>query len=557
MSTEPSPADGGEGATPNSADSLDFSDISDTSEERPAPRRRRQLSVVAVATAVLLAGGGGAYWASSAGGGDSAGPGDKPAPLALDGIAAQQRGGSPGDGPEGIAPGEPHRQSYRATGELPDGPGSASVYRTKAGVPRDAVAALAKTLDVPGTPEKQDGRWVVGDSGGSDAPQGPALTVNNDRSTGNWTYQQQGSTGELPCARPLPTVPRDDGPSQGGGSGSISPSGPDDSSGSSDPDRSNTVCPSVPDSGKKGSPVSEREAKSAVRPALKTLKLTDAALDAKVTLGPLRMVTATPAVDGMPTRDWNSTFTVGPDGKVVRGHGNLGELSKGASYPVMTAKETLKHLNKQGAMGSSGVSSSVREPMRDTKNEKPASEAPPSAQPDPREPVKVTGADFGLVTHYAAGKPVLVPSWIYELDLRGGTHSARVAYPAVQPEFLKPTRPEQPGSGQSGSGRPGSDPGEAEEPGTTPIQAVKSYTAEGRTLKLTFWGGVCGGYTASADEGGTSAPVKVTVRPKKTDSKKVCIKIAKKQTVEVELGKALGDREVVDARDGEGVPRAK
>ncbi|QPP09276.1 hypothetical protein G4Z16_25870 [Streptomyces bathyalis] len=544
MSTETSPTPGGETSAGGTG----------------VPARRHRLPVIAVAAAVLVAGGGGAWWASTAGPaggpGGSAGAGDEsePPPLALDGLAPAGQSGEGDRERPGIAPGEPHPQVYRANGELPKGPGTASVYRNPAHVGSASVSALADALGVKGKPERKDGRWIVGED--AESPRGTALIVNDGRMAGNWTYRS--ADRPVHCARPLPTVPHLD----------IIP--PDDGDA---PDS----CSSVPGSGK-GDPVSEKKAEDAVRPLLKTLKLDKARLDAGVTTGPLRMVTATPEVGGMPAKDWNSTFTVNEDGKVVLGHGNLGELRKGASYPVMSAEETLKHLNKQGAMASGAGTGTIREPWAAEDQAEPrradpgkpepgkAEPAPPrSADPGkvrPRKALKVTGAEFGLVTRYTVGKPVLVPSWIYEVKF-GGDHTASVAHPAIEPEYLKPAKPAQPGPG-SGSGSdadtgsdPGSKPGsgsdQAEEPGSAPAQALTSYAADGRSVKLTFWGGVCDGYKASAEESGST--VKVTVRPKNADPKKVCVKMAKRQTVEVELKKPLGDRKVVDATDGEGLPR--
>jgi hypothetical protein len=511
--------------------------------------------VITVAAAVLVAGGGGAWWASTAGWGSpgaggpggSNGPGStsEPPRLALDGLAASDQSGE--GGRPGIAPGEPHPQAYRANGDLPDGPDAAAVYRGPATVERGSVSALADALGVKGKPEKKDDRWVVGEDAKSS--DGMALTVNDGRMAGNWTYQS-GDWPVMPCGKPLPAVPR----------GDIVP-----------PERGDVpdACPSMPDSGK-GDPVSEKKAKSAVEPLLKTLKLEDAELDAGVTTGSSRMVTATPEIGGMPAKDWNSTFTVDEDGKVVRGHGNLGELRKGASYPVMSADETLKHLNGQG-QGSTGPGAgagTVREPDSYAGGAEPETAEPGKAEPGeakpgkvaPRKALKVTGAQFGLVTRYSAGKPVLVPSWIYQVRL-GGDQSAEVAHPAVEPEYLKPAPPAaaQPGSGTGSDSGPGSGSGsgsgEAEEPGSpgsAVAQAVNSYAADGRSVKLTFWGGVCGGYEASADESGKT--VKVTVRPKEKDSKRVCVKMAKRQTIEIELDRALGDRKVVDAADGEALP---
>lgn len=518
MNTDKSPADGGG---------------SPSADVRPGRHGRRQLSVVTVAAAVLLAGGGGAYWASTAGDGGDSGPGTSgPPKLALDGISAQGGPGEDDGAGNGIAPGEPNpnAQTYRANGNLPDGPDAASVYRTPGSVPRAAVSALAESLDVPGEPQKKDGRWLVnkdGKSGGG----GLTLTVNDERLAGNWTYQTSDSP-VMPCGKPLPTVPGGDAVPSGGQA-----------------ERPGS-CPAMPGSGE-GDPVSEKKAKDAVRPVLKTLKLQDAELDATVTTGSLRMVSVTPEVGGMPTKDWNSTFTVGKDGRIVRGHGNIGELNEGPSYPVMSAKETLKHLNEQGATGPGSGSGTVREPAPAPK----ADDKPGKDEAAPGKPLKVTGAEFGLVTRYSVGKPVLVPSWIYEVELPGGDQKAGVAHPAVRPEYLKPAKPPKPGAdpdASDGSGQ-AQKPGEKPDSGT-PVQAVKSYKVDGRTVKLTFWGGVCDKYTASAEESGKS--VKVTVRPEKSDPDKVCVKMAKPQTVEVELEKELGDRKVVDTQDGEGVPKA-
>jgi hypothetical protein len=521
VSTEQSPTPGGE---PPSAD------------VRPGRQRRRQLSVVTVAAAVLLAGGGGAYWASTAG--DGAGPqsggASEPPALALDGLSTQAGGdGEDGSG-KGIAPGEPNpnRQIYKPNGKLPEGPRTAAVYRTPGSVTSSTVNALAESLGVGGEPEKKSGRWVVEQSGKSGGDS-LTLSVNDERMAGNWTFQTEGSP-VMPCGKPLPTVPGG-GPAPG-----------------SQVERPES-CPSVPGSGK-GDPVSEKEAEDAVQPVLKTLKLTDAELDASVTTGSLRMVSVTPDVGGMTAQDRKSTFSVDEDGKIVRGHGSIGKLRKGSSYPVMSASETLEQLNKHGA----GGGSTVREPAPPAEEGQPGETkaGPGGEKAAAGKPLKVTDAKFGLVTRYSVGKPVLVPSWLFEVRLPGGGQTASVAHPAVEPEYLKPAKPQQPGGGTdtddgTGSGQPGAgDKPEAD----TPLPGVKSYEAEGRTLKLTFWGGVCDKYQAQAEETGKS--VEVTIRAEESGNGRVCVKMAKQQTVEVELDEKLGDRKVVDAQDGERVPRA-
>ncbi|WP_369207728.1 hypothetical protein [Streptomyces sp. PU-14G] len=470
-------------------------DQSPQKEDRPAPRsRRRQLAVVSVAAAVLVAGGGGAYWASTASsddadGSDSAAPAGNPPKLALDGTAASAHED------EGIAPGEPMGpRGYRAEGELPGGPDSAAVRTTGHEVRKAQVAKLAEALEIKGAVKADDGRWRAG---GSRQGKGPRLTVDRGEDGGAWTYQN----GD--------TVPLDA-----------------DASPEADP---------APD----GKPLSPKEAKDAVRPALRALGLGDAGLDAGSSVGGTRTVTASPKVDGLPTHGWDSTFVVDDDGAVTRAQGSWNRTGKGETYPVMSATATLDQLNKASqSRGGHGAGAGKKD-----------------------EPTAVGDATFGLSLERSHGEPLLVPAWIYEVKRPGGG-DMEVTHPALDPKYLKPAetsghQPSQPGKGSSHPGREEGegDPGKGDlgtGAGKGSAQAVESYSAEGRTLKLRFWGGVCDTYKATADESGSSVKVKIDAKPKKKD--RVCVKIAKRQTVEVELDKKLGDRTVVDARDGEKLP---
>lgn len=477
MSTEPSPANSGDADAP---------------DERHRQRRGQRRTVIAVAAAVLVAGGGGAYWASAAGD-DSGSPGNgEPPRLALDGYQQPGSGGQDGKsqpgGKPGIAPGEPtNAQQYRAaSGALPtDGRDKASVYRPDTGVSRAEVARLAKALGVSGTPQQEKDRWTVGSTKGGS---GPALTVNTKASAGNWTYSPAGSD--------------------------TSPA--------------------------KGNPVSTGTAQDATRPALKALGMSDAKTQADRTAGGNRIVTAAPRIGGLPTQGWDSTFTVGSDGELTRAQGRLAKTTEGASYPLLSAKETLKQLN-------------ARNPQA----------AQHSGQPDP---VQVTGAELGLAAHQSKGKPVLVPSWLYTVDRSGGDSSEPVDHPAVQPKYLQPAKgkgpmlpsPVQTGKSGSGSqsGKEHSGGGEIGAGGSgskVTKQAVSSYSTEGRTLKLNFWGSVCDKYTASAAE--SSKSVQVTVQPKEP-SKKVCVKMAERHSVTVQLDKPLDGRKVVDTRNHQTLPRS-
>jgi hypothetical protein len=561
VSTEPSPVHG-DGETPEH--------LSPSPGEQPGRRRRRQLTAVAVAAGVLVAGGGGAYWASSAvhGGdrGDSAG---KPPPLALDNVAAQagkkdQAGGGTGEnggksgGKHGIAPGEPSGAGpFKADGKLPDGPDSASVYRPGDTVSRDAVAGLAKALKVPGKPEKHGGDWVVGD--GKDSG---TLTVHGGdaSSAGTWSYARKGGTDEVACASE---------PARRSGGGT---------SAHSNAASTLAACPGGPagkPSAQKGEPISEKKARESVRPTLKAMHLGDASLDTGMAMGGLRMVNASPRVDGMPTQGWETMFTLDSGGRVDHAHGHLGTLDKGATYPVVSAKQGLRQLNRQatgaGSQHGGADDGAGRGGEKDDGKKFTIQSLGTSSS------AKVSKAEFGLATQYSNGKPVLVPSWLYETVGESGP-PIKTAATAVHPKYVKstggsggsdtdsdaaagsgagvgksPDRDGEGGKSQEHGSAPA--PSHTKRPGSPPAQAASEYEAHGRTLKVTFWGGVCSGYKATADESAKS--VKVTVHPKKSDSKKICVKMAKRQSVEVKLDKPLGDRKVVDGRDGDKLPALK
>lgn len=512
-----------------------------TEETTERPRRHR-LTVISVAAAVLVAGGGAAYLVSGTADDDTAadGPRARPTPLALDGIGPQERGtqergtGSRSD----IAPGEPDPAggAYRAKGELPKGPDAAPVYRTGDRVAESEVAALAEALGMKGSPEHKSGRWTVAD--GKDGS-GPSLTVAEEHRTGSWHFSRHAAGGDGKCGAPQPERGELHGtPSCQGASGKT----PGSSTGSG---------------GGEGDPVSAAKAKDAVRPVLKAMKLDDARLDASSVNGALRVVSATPRLDGQPVRDWGATFTVGGDGQLVVGHGQLGKLTKGAEYPVLTAGETLKELNKKRGNSSASARCAAPEkpsvkpsakPGDGSPGDSPATPAPePCGPAGPPRPVTVADAEFGLATQFSEGKPVLVPSWIFAVERKGGGDTYEVTHPAVEPEYLVASGG---GGGDRGDADPDTGAGEGSD---SKRQTATSYRAEGRTLTVTFWGGVCHDYQGKAKA--AKEKVTVSVEPRGSGSEKPCIAMAKKQTVKVTLDEPLGDRTVVDARDGEKLPR--
>ncbi|MEV1018725.1 hypothetical protein [Streptomyces sp. NPDC050264] len=470
-------------------------------------RRRRTLAVASVAAAVLLAGGGGAYLATNASGGGedrSGGPGGDgaPPPLALDGYA---QGGSPGT-TNGIAPGEPDPNGtrYRASGDLPDGPGEAPVYRAEGQVTAAEVATLGKALDVGGTPQLVDGAWRLGPAKDGS---GPSLQVSR-KAPGTWTYARYAPSGNGKCG-------------------------------------SAAKCADPAGGGSKKDAVSEAVAKRTAAPVLKALGQDDAKLDAAQLMGATRVVNADPTVGGLPTYGWSTGIQIGSDGQVVGGSGQLKSPVKGDTYPTVGAKETIGRLNSTAAgdRGSVGGCASA-EPLGSGSPdaEQGAGCTPSSPRPPASATVAVTGATFGLAAHFVEGRQALVPSWLFEVKPAGAGQDFTVTHPAVEPKFLvAPGSPASPSASASASGADDRD------------VRVEGYGADGRTLTLHFSGGVCAKYAASADESGG----RVTVRVASTEKKgTVCIQMAKFYTLPVTLDSSLGDRKVVGT-DGSTVPPAQ
>ncbi|MFF8829080.1 hypothetical protein [Streptomyces sp. NPDC015131] len=483
-------------------------------ERDGAGRRRSRVVVASVAAAVLLAGGGGAWFAAAApdggerGGGAAAG-GPPPPPLALDGYTES------GTGP-GIAPGEPDPRGvvYRAAGPLPEGPGSAHVYRPEGSVGAGEVARLAKALGVEGAPRVDGSAWKVGpDKDGS----GAALSVER-QAPGTWTFG---------------TAPAGDNCLKG------------------------KECPStttMPPDGLTGTPVGEAAAKEAAAPVLEALGQGDAALDATQVMGAVRVVNADPVVGGLPTYGWSTGVQVGADGSVTGGSGRLKAPVEGHEYPVVGAARALELLNEgsgsaAGQGGRPGTGGTIGgcatpAPLEDS-GTKPV--APCKPAPDvPRETVTVSGAVFGLAAHYTGGRPALVPSWLFEVAPTDGAPRSVITYPAVSPEHLAPAPPPQkPETPESPA---------PESPGTDKApRQVESYSTDGKVLTARFWGGVCSTYTLKAEE--SESRVRLSVVEKPAEPGRVCILIAKEVTATVALERPVGDRQVVDAASGEKVAR--
>ncbi|MEV6196984.1 hypothetical protein AB0M19_31825 [Streptomyces sp. NPDC051920] len=469
-------------------------------------RRRGPVLVASVVAAVLLVGGGGALVATTASDGSRSGtPGadGTPPPLTLDGYVASTTGGT-----AGIAPGEPnpYGTTYRASGTLPAGPGSAHVQWAEGRVTRAEVARLAKALGLAGTPRLAGDAWTVGTA--KDGTE-PNLRVTAD-APGTWTYASA-LPGSDNCVK-VTTCPA---------------TGPGSSAGS------------APD------PVSEAAAKRAAAPVLKAVGQDDAKLDASQIMDRVRVVNADPVVGGLPTYGWTTGLRIGADGHVVGGSGQLKTPVEGDAYPVLGARKALDAMNGSATggdhrMGIGGCASPV--PLKD-RDEAPCEH--PS--PGPRtEAVTVEKATFGLAAQRANGRQALVPSWLFEVRSPGAQDTYTVTHPAVDPAFLAPAEPPAQPSAEPTVPAPS---GEPSSPAATRDVGVQGYTAEGRDLTINFTGGVCADYTVTASESPGKVTVTVTEKPWKN---KVCIMIAKIYEKTVRLDEPLGGREVVGS-DGKAV----
>ncbi|MFJ9820214.1 hypothetical protein ACIRU3_34090 [Streptomyces sp. NPDC101151] len=471
-------------------------DVGDASPGERSGRRRSPMVVLSVAAAVLLVAGGSAYLAASNGpdGRTSAGgsgSGATPPPLVLD---TWSQGGT-GE----IAPGEPdpYGVRYVAAGQLPDGPGSAPVYAPKGQVGKDEVARLAEALGIDGTPVAEGPSWRVG--GGKDGS-GPTLQVNRD-APGNWTFSRY-APGTDNC-------------------------------------RKITVCTQDPGA-PAGEPVSVAVAEKAAAPVLKALGQDDSKIDASQIMGAQRVVDADPVVGGLPTNGWTTGLTVDKQGDIIGGHGLLAAPAKGDTYPVLDAKKTLALMNtahRHGhRMGIGGCATPV--PLKN-RLEQPCSAASSTPAPEAAA-VTVEKAVFGLATQSVAGRQTLVPSWLFEVRGTAARGMSTVTYPAVDPKYLA----------TPSASAPSSEPTSA--PRTHDVK-VDGYSADGRELNVSFTGGVCSDYKASAKE--SAGRVTVTVTSKSWPDK-ICVAMAKMYVQTVRLDAPLDGRKVV-ATDGRQIPKAK
>lgn len=479
-----------------------------------ATRRRPSWAIGSIAAAVLLAGGGTAYWASTAYG-DASGSGTRTGDSAA---VAPRTAGSP-SGP-GIAPGEPDPSggpvTYRAEGPLPQAPkDGAPSFAASGEVTSDEVARLARALGISGAPVLSGEEWRAGE--GSDGS-GPRLTVTR-KAPGTWSFSRfQG------------------GAPNGEGAGDDCVRGKDTCGPATLPQGSDGGA-AVAGADAKAKPVSEEAAKAAAAPVLTAAGQGDAKLDARLTQGSVRVVSADPVVGGLPTTGWSTKLRVGADAQVVAGSGELKTPVRAGEQPVVGADEALARLNaasKGGdgtGPGPSGCATSV--PLTPDTPTGATDTLPCNPEPRPIKPPRtetVRGAVLGLAPGTVDGGRGLAPAWLFEVAGKDGGAGRTVATPAAK---------------DAGGGAPVPPQGRTV-PGF-------SYAQADRTLTVNFWGGVCSTYALEVREEGGSVLVKITDTPKEPGQ--ACIMLAQEMSLTAKLQQPLGDRKVVDATTGKALPR--
>ncbi|MFD0721572.1 hypothetical protein [Streptomyces globosus] len=469
---------------------------SEQPETSRGTRRRPAWAIGSIAAAVLLAGGGTAYWASAAQGGGREGGGS----------AASAPRVAPSPSGPGIAPGEPDPQgggvTYRAAGKLPEAPAAAPSYAASGEVSAEEAGRLAAALGLAGDPRRVGDTWRAGE--GADGS-GPRLTVTRT-APGTWSFSRfhgGGGTGD-DCERGKDTC----GPA-------TVPQGGDGGAGS-------------------GKPVSEEAAKAAAAPVLAAAGQSGAALDARLVQGSVRVVAADPVVDGRPTKGWTTQVSVGPDGRVVAGSGELKAPVRAGEQPVVGAAEALARLNRSSGgpdrTGPSGCASAV--PLTTDDPVGPGETPPCDPEPRPMKPPRtetVTGAVLGLAAGTVNGARGLVPAWHFQVAGKDGAPAHTVVQPAAE-------------GGQS-----------APAPSGARTVPGFSYAEADRKLTVNFWGGVCSTYALEAREEAGSVTVRITDTP--NDPGRACIMIAQEMSVSATLKQPLGTRAVVDATSGKPLPR--
>lgn len=429
-------------------------------------------------------------------------------------------------------------------GSLPSGPGTGPVLRFTGAPSEDDVRALATALGLTAAPDKQAHGWIVAGATGE-------LRVRSD-TAGQWSFSRS-----TDCPSYFVDVDRADG--SGGVSCAVA----------ADAAAGTVAAPSQPASDLPL--VTDDAALATAEPVLAA-----AGVDATPRVlggaagqsGTVASVVADPTISGLPTSGLSSVVDVDPQG--VRGAtGWLGDLTADGDYPVVSAQKAFDRLDSMPrALAAIACPDIAPGPM-----ESGAPEAMPCASP---EPMVVTGATFGLTLSWEGLTPILVPAWLFTVT---GWDNP-LAQIAVADQYLaEPTPIPEPTTDAGGGSDPGSggsaippQPGTPETPAEPPTdpglspEPVPGYvsidsalvSADGMSLTLVGWGGVCAEYSGEVKEDSDHVYGYITSRSTLAPDQ-ACIEIAKEIKVTVRLQEPLGPRTVLDQTSSSGrvVPVSK
>ncbi len=422
-------------------------------------------------------------------------------------------------------------------GSLPAGPGSGPVLRFTGAPGEDDVRALAAALGLTAAPGKRAHGWVVDGKAGQ-------LRVRNDAS-GQWSFSRSSD-----CPSYFVDVDRTDGST--GVSCAVA-------------DAPASVTVPLPPDAPSDAPTANDLPLVTDDAALATAEpvLAAAGVDATPRVrggaggqsGTVASVVADPTISGLPTSGLSSVVDVDGQG-VVGATGWLGDLTADGDYPVLSAQKAFDRLDSMPRpLAAIACPDIAPGPM-----ESGAPETMPCASP---EPMVITGATFGLTLSWEGLTPILVPAWLFAVT----GWDTPLAQIAVADQYLAdPTPIPEPTTGTGGGSDPGSggsaippqpgtpdtpvepptDRGLSPEPAPGYVSIVSAIaSADGMSLTLVGWGGVCAEYSGEVKEDPAHVYGYVTSRSTLAPDE-ACIEIAKEIKVTVKLQEPLGSRTVID-----------
>jgi hypothetical protein len=310
---------------------------------------------------------------------------------------------------------------FHLAADLPDGPSAAEVRWLTS--PDDAaVERLAKVLGLRGHHTDSDGTSTFTTDGAS-------LRVQQGAG-GQWQYVRAPFADGIVTCPGLPTpVPKVD-------------------------ERGLSVSCDV------GVPVPEPAvARAAARPVLEAVGIDP---DSAVVRAGQGAVGADPTVANLATYGLTTTVRVnGP--RVSSAGGYLGGSRAGATYPVISARAAWHQL----------VRLALVRPLIACAEPQPAG----SDRMICGGPITVTGARFGLSLHVEGGRPLLVPSWLFDVADSDNVFSVVAVDPRYLAQPASPTAGDSGSgsSGSSGSGSGGSSPGSGGSTGTVVPPVAPSF----------------------------------------------------------------------------------